>query len=379
MAGFFPITVLWSLLAVAPAFAADPVVTDVVARQIPGSSLVEITYDVADADGDRLFVSVEISEDGGSSFGVPARTFSGDIGAVAAGAGKRVIWDAGADLGEVVGDRYQAKVIASDEPPGMVLVPEGEFTMGSRFVGGFGPLRDGQPVHSVRLGAYWIDQYEVTNEAFGRFVAATGHTTTAEEKGLSWVFISGPTWQRVLGARWNAPLGPGSGISDLADHPVVLVSWFDAHAYCGWAGKRLPTEAEWEKAARGADPREYPGGAAIERSLANYGADRCCAADASDGYARTSPVGSYPDGVSPHGVYDMAGNVAEWVSDWHSLDYYAVGPPRDPPGPESGSNRVLRGGSWIDNPYFLATFIRGGLTPPTTLNYLGFRCAMDAR
>ena len=380
MAFCLSIAILWSLQAVDPVVAADPVVTNVVARQMPENPLVEITYDVTDADGDILYVSVEISEDGGSSFGVPARSFSGDIGEVVAGAGKRVLWDAGADLGEAVGDRYQAKVTASDEPPGMVLVPGGEFTMGSHAVaGGYAKTVDGQPEHVVHLDTYWIDRYEVTNEAFERFVAATGHTTTAEDRGTSWVFTSGPAWQRVLGARWNAPLGSGSDISQLPDHPVVHVSWSDASAYCAWAGKRLPTEAEWEKAARGVDKRTYPWGATIDRTRANFGTDSCCDSDPSDGYAHTGPVGSYPAGVSPHGAHDMAGNVGEWVSDWYGFGYYAVSPPRNPRGPENGSNRVLRGGGWVDDPYYLRTFSRNGYTPSTTLNYFGFRCARDPR
>ena len=365
-------------MAVDDVFAADPVVANVVARQLPRSPLVEITYDVADADTDRLYVSVEISADGGTTFAVPARTFSGDVEEVAAGTGNRIIWDAGADLGEVVGDRYQARITASDTPPGMELVTAGEFTMGSHSNAGYIAPVDGQPVHTIFLDAYWIDRHEVTNEAFERFVALTGHVTTAESKGSSWVFASGQTWHRILGTRWNAPLGRGSDLSGLDEHPVVHVSWYDARDYCAWVGKRLPTEAEWEKAARGDDGRAFPWGAEVARTRANYGADSCCDADPSDGYAGSSPAGSYPAGVSPHGVHDMAGNVGEWVGDWYSLDYYTASPPRNPKGPTQGSNRVLRGGSWIDDPYFLRTFSRSGLTPSTTLNYLGFRCAMDA-
>ena len=148
------------------------------------------------------------------------------------------------------------------------------------------------------------------------------------------------------GADWQHPFGPESTAED--DHPVVQVSWFDAEAYCAWAGGSLPTEAQWEKAARGTDGRTYPWGSVFDGTWLNYCDASCEGGDTAfdDGYRFTAPVGSYPAGASPYGALDMAGNVWEWTADWYDDGYYAVSPASNPTGPDSGQYRVLRGGSW---------------------------------
>ena len=323
------LVLLICMLSVAVLYAADPVVSNVVVRKLPDSRLVEITYDVADADG-SLFVAVKISDDGGATFVVRARTFSGDVGQVNSGRGKRIVWDAGADLGEKESNQYQAKIVASDElppPAGMVLVPAGPFIMGSNNGGG-----DEQPVHTVNLDGFWIDQYEVTNIQWKVYAQAAGKAAK-----------SGPN-----------------------DYPVVYVSWYDARDYCAWAGKRLPTEAEWEKAARGTDGRTYPWGEGIGHDKANY----------LGGPGRTAKVGSSPAGISPYGAHDMAGNVWEWVQDWYGSEYYSASPERNPQGPLSSLRRVLRGGSWSSSDG-LRSSDRGGGGPSNWSNNIGFRCAKD--
>jgi len=258
----------------------------------------------------------------------------------------------------------------------MVYVPEGEFTMGSN-----NGDSDEQPIHTVYLDAYWIDQTEVTNAMFTLFVERTGYQTDAEGEGSSYVF-DGTNWNDVSGADWQHPQGPSSGLAGLNDHPVVHVSWNDAEAYCGWAGVRLPSEAEWEKAARGIDGRTYPwGNQSLARNLLNFAdinlnvdwADR----NVDDGYQFTAPVGSYPAGASPYGALDMAGNVWEWVEDWYGETYYSQSPESNPTGPASGQYRVLRGGSWVSYGVDLRSAYRywGG---PDLRNYvIGFRCVLS--
>lgn len=252
----------------------------------------------------------------------------------------------------------------------MVHVPAGEFVMGittgemeenvAECVAHGGDrdvceewLRDEIPQHTVTLDAFWIDQHEVTNAQYRRCVEAGACT--------------GPVgWDD---SDFNGP-----------DQPVVRVTWYDAQDYCEWAGARLPTGAEWEKAARGTDGRKYPWGNDFdcwkgnfddEQELDDYlvpGGPNC------DGYVRTAPVGSFPAGASPYGTLDMAGNVWEWVADWYDANYYARSPARNPQGPDSGESKVLRGGAW-DNAWDVRSTSSYGNHPTGSDNYDGFRCA----
>jgi formylglycine-generating enzyme required for sulfatase activity len=278
------------------------------------------------------------------------------------------------------------KTIRTDDGADMVLVPAGEFWMGSTaaqvedFRAGC-PKGGGDervcktwgagemPRHRVRLDAFYIDRYEVTNARFERFAAATGHRTTAEREGHSHVWRQdGGKWQwtRSGTAEWRRPDGQGS--RNAADHPVVHVSWYDADAYCRWSGKRLATEAEWEKAARGPDDRIYPWGETPWDASRGNG---------NMSVGATRPVGSYPSGASPYEAHDMAGNVTEWVADWFSEDYYQRSPAENPRGPESGARRVLRGGAWI-RPSSLRVSARDSVAPGERSAAIGFRCVKDA-
>ena len=276
-----------------------------------------------------------------------------------------------------------ANTLRTEDGADMVLVPAGEFWMGSdqaevdRFVDGCkkaGLAEDTckgwggreTPRHRVMLDALYIDKFEVTNALFERFVRATSHRTTAEREGKGWAYQQKDgkwQWLQVDGAEWRKPNGPGS--SSDSTHPVVQVSWHDADAYCKWAGKRLPTEAEWEKAARGNDGRRYPWGEEWDDSKANGNMS----------VKTTSAVGRYSGGTSPYGAHDMAGNVAEWVADWFDAQYYERSPERNPQGPDSGQSRVLRGGSWGNNPIILRSAFRSYNSPVNRLDNFGFRCA----
>lgn len=214
----------------------------------------------------------------------------------------------------------------------------------------------------VDIPAFRLMRREVTNRQFARFVDASGYRTTVETAGKGNVWWR--RWRLIEGADWRHPEGPASNLEGLADHPVVQVSAIDAEAYCQYYGMRLPSEDEWEYAARGPQGYRYPWGNALTRaSLAertNAGSFECCAASTADGFARTAPVGSFPLGRSPFGLDDMAGNVWEWTSS---------------PFPGAAHKRVIRGGGWGNNPYCLRTAYRHGNRPHIGLDMVGFRCA----
>jgi len=245
---------------------------------------------------------------------------------------------------------------------------------------------DEHPQHTVYLDAFWIDKTEVTNAMFAKFIEATSHQTTAEEEGCGWVYQPDDDgWECISGADWQHPRGPESNLDGLDSHPVVQVSWHDAQAYCQWADKRLPTEAEWEKAARGTDGRKYPWGNAWDvrttrrLNFADKNTDfRWSDKEADDGYRYTAPVGSYPSGTSPYGALDMAGNVWEWVADWYDANYYAVSPARNPTGHDLGDHRVLRGGSWDNDVDSVRAVDRFRFNPDTRIDVIGFRCLLPS-
>jgi formylglycine-generating enzyme required for sulfatase activity len=246
----------------------------------------------------------------------------------------------------------------------LVRVPAGAFIMGSAD----GKL-DEQPPHRVFLDDYYIDRFEVTNQLFVAFLNYVG--SHLDENGHLLVDVFDPDAE----IRPRSQGGYRVAQDGSAEHPAGEISWFGAQAYCDWAGLRLPTEAMWEKAARGTDGRTYPWGEDIDRERANYGKDGCCGADPADGFTTASPVGSFDMGTSPYGVHDMAGNVWEFVSDWYGESYYEASPANNPEGPETGLSRVLRGGSFTSAPRRLRTTDRSGL--PESLSYvqIGFRCA----
>ncbi len=252
----------------------------------------------------------------------------------------------------------------------MVKVPSGEFWMGSRADEG---ETDERPQHKVTLGEYYIDKHEVTNRQFERFVRATGYRTDAEKEGSGGVYDTDSSkWVAKSGVSWRTYYGYGT-----ENHPVVLVSWNDAKAYCDWAGKRLPTEAEWERAARGTDARKYPWGSdepdAGGSFRANWGEGSDRSVWRRDGYEFTAPVGTFARGASPYGCLDMAGNVWEWCNDRYDDSYYGRSPEGNPKGPESGSNRVYRGGSWGSTARLLRCADRGRNEPSVRYDDVGFR------
>lgn len=253
-----------------------------------------------------------------------------------------------------------------------VFVPTGAFQMGSD-----GGQADEQPTHTVLLDGFWIDRTEITNEQFDIFVQATSLVTTAERDGQGHVY-SVDSWQLKDGADWRHPQGPGSVAEP--DHPVVLVTWEEADAFCAWAGGRLPTEAEWEYAARGPESLPFPWGMNRNTSLFNS-CDRNCPYEwrdtfADDGYGYTAPVGSYSDGASWVGAVDMIGNVWEWVNDWYNEGTYTGVLQVNPVGPDSGVLKVIRGVAWVHNPDIHYAANRGYAFPQAAYNGFGFRCAM---
>jgi len=241
-------------------------------------------------------------------------------------------------LRQVLTSYPQPTQITDDYGVEMMFVPAGDFQMGSAWYD-FSASSDEKPVHTVYLDAYYIDKHEVTNALYKACVNA------------------GVCAQPSDTSHYND--------SQYARHPVVYVDWNQAKAYCEWRGASLPTEAQWEKAARGTDGRTYPWGEGIDSAFSNY----------SENVDNTTEVGYYEKGKSPYGVYDMAGNVWEWVNDWYDGMYYQSSPSSNPTGPSSGQYRVLRGGAWYNGDYYVRSAYRSGDNPTYTLNSVGFRCS----
>ena len=257
---------------------------------------------------------------------------------------------------------------------GMVRILGGEFRMGSKYkqtieyynlckkldkrckVWWF---RDERPERNIFVGSFWIDKFEVTNEKYLEFVKATGHRPALDDTCTSDPCKEGNLW------RGN------SFANSIKKQPVIQVSWYDADAFCKWRGGRLPTEAEWEKAARGTTGFIYPWGNFPPN--ANYATFN----RKWRGVYTMSNVGSLRLGASMYGLFDMAGNVWEWVADWYELEYYKHGPRRNPKGPQEGQFKIVRGGSWVNNADVLHSAYRRWSKPEVRFNDTGFRCAIN--
>jgi len=301
-------------------------------------------------------------------------------------------------------------------PDGMVWIGGGTFHMG-----GDEGADDNRPIHPVTITGFWMDRHEVTNALFAKFVAATGYVTSAE-KPLPTAMLDGELqakdnvpgsvvfmkpdaaeaiddplqespqrwWKFVPGASWRHPLGPDSDLKGLENHPVVHVSWHDAAAYCRWAGKRLPTEAEWEYAARGGlDRKRYcwgddslPGRAMANVWQGHFPSENSLA----DGFLRTAPVGSFP--ANGYGLFDASGNAWEWCADWYDLGYYHISPKMNPQGPASSPGtpvnptpaRVRRGGSFLCAENYCRRYLpsaRDSNPPVDSASHTGFRSVKD--
>ena len=308
-----------------------------------------------------------------------------------------------------------AVAFAADVPEGMAWIPGGEFTMGSRH------FPDAQPLHRVKVDGFWMDKTEITNAQFAKFVEATGYVTIAERTPKPEDFPGVPAdglipggvvfappahgvpldnylqwWSFVPGANWRHPEGPKSSIDKRMNEPVVQIAWPDAVAYAEWAGKRLPTEAEWEFAARGGlDAKPYAWGDDFQtdgkfqaNTFQGHFPDRNTVAD---GFSAAAPVASYPP--NDYGLYDMAGNVWEWCSDWYQPAWGLTMKPDgvlvNPKGPAASldpaepgvKKRVEKGGSFLCTDQYCSRYMPGGRgsgEAMTGTNHVGFRCVKDA-
>jgi len=311
-------------------------------------------------------------------------------------------------------------------PAGMVWIPGGEFSMGGvnpvgMSGGGHEAMNDARPVHRVHINGFLMDATEVTNKQFAQFVKATGYVTVAEQRPTREEFPDAPEeslvagsvvftsknvpdlsnpllwWSYVPGADWKHPFGPKSNIIGMDDYPVVHVSWEDAQVYAKWAGKRLPTEAEWEFAARGGDAGNlYAWGNQLNpegKWMANVYEGKFPESDeSSDGFKGIAPVQQFP--ANKYGLFDIAGNVWEWCSDWYSSSYYqtfsASKVANNPQGPDASDDpmepgvkkKVQRGGSFLCTDQYCTRYMvgtRGKAEYRSATNHAGFRCVKDVR
>lgn len=333
------------------------------------------------------------------------------IGALVGGVFGLSIWRVEESVATVPPPKLNATSAPSPAPEEMAWVPGGWFWMGDN------NFKDAQPEHLVYVDGFWMDAHEVTNAQFAKFVAATGYQTVAELPPKQEDFPGAPPealvagsivfappdhevpldnhlqwWAYVPGADWQHPEGPDTNILDRQNHPAVHIAWTDAMAYAKWAGKRLPSEAEWELAARGGLDREpYCWGNELRPKnhwQSNIWQGKFPLSNtAGDGYRATAPVGSYaPNG---YGLFDMSGNVWEWCSDWYRPDYYQKSVDKNPPGPDSSFDplepgmpkRVQRGGSFMCSDAYCIRYVpgaRGKGEPSSAAGHVGFRCVQAA-
>lgn len=314
--------------------------------------------------------------------------------------------------GDHAGPRFTAATPPTDAPHGMAWIPGGTFWMGET-----DPMfSDAQPVREVAVDGFWMDRTEVTNQQFAKFVEATGYVTVAEKAPTAEQYPGAPPealvagsavftppdvavplhnhlawWSYVAGANWRHPEGPGSDLTDREDHPVVHVCWEDATAYAYWAGKRLPTEAEWERAARGGlDRKPYGWGDELtpdKEWRANIWQGQFPVENTlEDGFRITAPVASFA--ANGYGLHDMAGNVWEWCADWYRPDTYAASSSLNPKGPNSSYDpneagvpkRVQRGGSFLCSDLYCVRYrpgARGKGASDSGQSHAGFRCVVS--
>ena len=349
-----------------------PVIDTVNVIQNQGSMSFDINYNVVDFDGDSLLVLVKISNNGGVSFNVPAQTFSGDYGlGILSGINKQIIWDAGTDYPEHYGENFRVKLIVSDVKINkMAAVLQGYFTMGEEGV---------ERVHQIILDSYGICTHAVSNEEYKLFCDETNRDYPQE------------------GGMYQAPT---TYFANYRNYPVLGVSWYDAVAYCNWlssldglescydltnwtynstkSGYHLPTEAQWEKAARGKLVKmDFPWGNSPAGGRCNYlyydGSLISIMADLDGNKKGTLPVDTLT--ANGYGLFNMAGNVWEWCNDWFQRNYYDVSPSENPLGPETGDEKIIRGGAWNTSEIKLHCAFRDRYPPETKRFDIGFRIA----
>lgn len=285
-------------------------------------------------------------------------------------------------------------------PEGMVYIPGGKFMMGTNSNEGFSSDGEG-PIRKVEIGSFYMDYCTVTNEDFEMFVKDTGYKTDAEKYGWSFVFKNfitiesqkkvkhvvknAPWWCVVESAYWSQPEGINSNIENRMKHPAVHLSWNDAVAYCNWAGKRLPTEGEWEYAARGGlEKKMYPWGNELTPNGQHYcniwQGEFPSVNTKEDGYKGTAPAFSFP--ANGYGLYNMSGNIWEWCSDWFARSHHNKGGRNNPKGPLNGEQKVIRGGSYLCHASYCNRYrvaARSFNTPDSSTGNMGFRCVVDVK
>ena len=340
-----------SLLAGSLALAGTPTVSNIQVQQLAGTEQVQISYDLAESEGLACWISISADRDNNDTWVVPMHSLSGDVGPGILPGHHQVLWNAGADYDDHISPNTRVHIIAHSlvdgVPEHMVLVPAGEFVMGCEEVcDGYASNSSMQPEHTVYLDAYWIEKYEVTNAQYKLFCDETSRSYPPD-----------PGFAEMSEYFLNYP-----------DFPVMKVTWYDAQAYAQWSGKRLPTEAEWEKASRSADLRCWPWGDTSDQGNANVNG-----VSEQDAWQYSCPVSSFSHAPSPYGCLNMAGNVWEWCQDSFDPAYYLVSPPMNPVC-NTGTSKVLRGGSFSAGVSSTRCSVRESTDPANTSPHIGFRC-----